>query len=302
MKRTLLIITAGIFLVGFILGSFLDLSINQSLFQDRNGFGIFMAAFGTAPGYAGLGFFGGLLGGLEIKSKHKTWLKVILWLVAFGCLGVGLYQESKEIFSYNGYNLASSLHWIGYVGALILIGGPFALGVYLGPKVKNDRLWIIIFIMALVALIALFGGVSLLKSLMHRPRYRLLVAGDPTNAHFKNWWERTSNHEVSSLINSEITEEEFKSFPSGHAAGSAMTMMIVAYLPYALPKLKKYQVVMYITAFVWTLLVCFSRMTVGAHYLSDVSMGGLIFIVCFMIGNEIVDKYVPKWNLDKFNK
>ena len=46
-KRFHLFIIVGILLVGFIVGSFFDLQIDQALFNENNGFGLFMASFGV---------------------------------------------------------------------------------------------------------------------------------------------------------------------------------------------------------------------------------------------------------------
>ena len=40
--------------------------------------------------------------------------------------------------------------------------------------------------------------------------------------------------------------------------------------------------------------MAFSRMTVGAHYLSDVSFGAFLMITCCIAANEIILKYFIK--------
>jgi len=50
----------------------------------------------------------------------------------------------------------------------------------------------------------------------------------------------------------------------------------------------KYQVLFFYIAFGWGLIVMFSRMLVGAHYLTDTCMGSLLAVVFFYIGNEVV--------------
>ena len=59
--------------------------------------------------------------------------------------------------------------------------------------------------------------------------------------------------------------------------------------------MKDYDVVLFYSGFAWTLLIMFSRMLVGAHFLSDVCFGALITLVCVYIGNEIiVRKFLPR--------
>ena len=58
-KRFHLFIIVGILLAGFIVGSFLDLQIDQAVFVKNNAFGLIMASFGVYPCYMGLAFIGG---------------------------------------------------------------------------------------------------------------------------------------------------------------------------------------------------------------------------------------------------
>ena len=65
-------------------------------------------------------------------------------------------------------------------------------------------------------------------------------------------------------------------------------LITLSYLPLFNKKWMKYQVMLFYIAFGWALLVMFARLLVGAHFLSDVSFGALLTVVCFYIGNEIV--------------
>ena len=82
--------------------------------------------------------------------------------------------------------------------------------------------------------------------------------------------------------------EEFKSFPSGHVGASMVTCLFISILPLINKEYEKYQIPLFYCFFAWSLLVAFSRMLVGAHFLSDVSMGGLIASTCMLINNEVL--------------
>ena len=86
-KRFHLLIITGILLVGFIIGSFLDLQINQAIFQKHNGFGLFMASFGVYPCYMGFAFAGGglLITSMKEKTSHYG-------LRSFAILSVALFM------------------------------------------------------------------------------------------------------------------------------------------------------------------------------------------------------------------
>jgi membrane-associated phospholipid phosphatase len=85
-----------------------------------------------------------------------------------------------------------------------------------------------------------------------------------------------------------LSKEEFKSFPSGHTSVCALTMFGVVLLPFIMGKELKHQVVYFYCALAYTVFVAFTRLLVGAHYLSDVGMGGLITLICLYIFYEII--------------
>ena len=61
-------IVLGIFVVGFVLGTFLDLSLTNAIFSRDNTFGIIISAIGTIPGYMILALLGG---GYFALALHK---------------------------------------------------------------------------------------------------------------------------------------------------------------------------------------------------------------------------------------
>ena len=83
-------------------------------------------------------------------------------------------------------------------------------------------------------------------------------------------------------------KEEFKSFPSGHSCAVMCGLILGTTIPLMNKKWMKYQTLFFYIAFGWGLIVMFSRMLVGAHYLTDTCMGSLLAVVFFYIGNEVV--------------
>ncbi len=88
--------------------------------------------------------------------------------------------------------------------------------------------------------------------------------------------------------------DAFKSFPSGHtcAAGTTYVLLLVPSLFNFKQKNNKVgKVLCYLVPFVYTGLISISRIVVGAHYMSDVTFGGTIAFLCYIIVKEIfVDK------------
>ena len=65
-------------------------------------------------------------------------------------------------------------------------------------------------------------------------------------------------------------------------------LILGATIPLMNKKWMKYQTLFFYIAFGWGLIVMFSRMLVGAHYLTDTCMGSLLAVIFFYIGNEVV--------------
>lgn len=288
--RIPLLVCTGIMLICLVLGSLFDLQIAKAIYSERNGFGVFMAAFGLIPGYAIFPIIGGLLFANTFKSIKPKWLRIILYIVSALALLVPTYLCSKDMFSLNGFNKAGIGYSILAIGInLIFHSGFWYLGYYLFKDYKNDKIWIAMLILMVAIIIALVPGVTLIKVIVNRPRYRLIVT-DFYDLRFYNWFERCTNYKGYIALGAD--KEDFKSFPSGHAGTSlvlAVTLSMV--IPLAKPKLQKYSIILFFAGFAYCLLVSFSRMLVGAHFLSDVSIGALLVLVFTYLSNEIIIHY-----------
>ena len=286
-KKRHFIIVMAILLAGLIVGSFLDLQINKAIFSDRNGFGIAMAAFGTLPCYAGLAFLGGGIIGAVIKRKdlHPA-LRVASIVAGITAYGVSIYLGHKDIPSINGYyNSALKIPMI--IASAVVFAGVAFFGYWVCSKNDNKKLWAVIFIMLFVYIVGLIPVSYVIKLFIHRPRYRLLVVSGEVPFH--NWWDSFKSYKdyitnpPLEINGFEITKEEFKSFPSGHSGSAAIMMMLLPYLSFFFKKMKGKELLMFYIGFAWTLLMMFSRMLVGAHYLTDTCMGALLLMAVYFI-------------------
>lgn len=287
-KRLHLFIAGGILVIGLILGSFFDLQINQAIFDRTNVFGLAVSAFGMIPGYGCLAFFGGAMLSFAIQDKQRPiWLRIIFGVLAAAHVGVAVYFLGRDVFNVNGFHNESLNKWLGFVIMAALMAPITVLGYFMGKKNENPKMWIIILVFAAAIFIALVPGTTLLKSIFHRPRYRIAVYDGYVG--FYNWFERCADYkEIIAGSNGVLTKEEFKSFPSGHSTAVMIGTIFLSSLPLFDKKLIKYQPLLFWCAFVWGLVVMFARMLVGAHYLSDTCVGALLAIVFFYIANEIV--------------
>ena len=292
--RLYLYITLGVFLALFIVGTFLDLQINQALFSDKNTFGLVVSVIGTTPGYGMFALIGGgFLTYFFRKEEYKTGIRVLFLIATLGCLGASTYFAGREFFGPNGFYWVAKGFW-GYFISLPIMVGITYLGFRLMKNVDNKYLWIILLVALVAFAFALTAGVTLFKVIFHRPRYRAIMAEYPNLPYFA-WYERCSNYK-GYMESFSLTSEEFKSFPSGHAGASMGVPFIAVFLPLVDEKFRKYRLPLFICGLAFSLLVMFARMLVGAHYLSDVAMGAILVGVCMVIGSEVL-RGLKKFNL-----
>ena len=277
-------IVLGVFVIGFILGTFVDLPLMEMMFSRGNGFGITVAALSVTVGYMILAILSGGFFAIAFHKKYKIAYKVLLYIFAVLCFGLAIYYSGREIFGVNGFN-QENIVWAGYLIELPVACACSFLGYYLTKKSQNEYLWLIYAIIAACIFMALVPGVTLIKSIFHRPRYRTLSLYDGISFH--PWYQRCGNYkDLMETYN--LTSEEFKSFPSGHTGASAVFMLSTIALPFINKKYEKISLILFYAGFAYALFVAYTRILVGAHFLSDVSMGGILTSLFMLIGNEVL--------------
>ena len=290
-KRYHLLIIIGILLIGFALGSFFDLQIDKALWSENNPFGLIMASFGVYPCYAGLAFVGGGLMSTTIKRKElPLWGKLICFFLSGLAIVMAIYLCGGEWPSVNGYNVPQ-LEWLSFLIAGVVFAGVYCAGYLVCRKGDVKQLWAMLLVMVVIFTMSLLPAGFVIKLIIHRPRYRYLVRTGVLP--FYNWWENCANYKdyIGGHIDGfPITKEDFKSFPSGHSGTGMIMAMFLSYAPIFFKKLKGKETIMFYVGVLWGLTMMFSRMLVGAHYLTDTCMGSLIVMVVFYIANEFAYK------------
>ena len=294
-KRYHLLIIIGVLLVGLLLGSFFDLQINQAIYSDQDGFGLFMASFGVYPCYAGLAF---IAGGFLSTTLRRKEMPLIGRIISFALSGLAyvmaVYLCGKELPSPNGYD-TPQLAWLSYLISAVVFAGVYVGAFFVCKKGDAKHLWTILVIMTAIFVIALLPAGFVIKLIIHRPRYRYAVRGGLTS--FYNWWQMFPEYKnyISTAENpifvygKEITKEEFKSFPSGHSGTGMIMAMFLPFASFFFQKLKGKEVMLFYIGAGWGFLMMFSRMLCGAHYLTDTCMGSLICMVTFYVVNEFAN-------------
>ncbi len=276
-----IILVACILIILTICGSFFDLEISKTLYRGQqpidNIFGIVFAFIGIIPTFVGWSFLGA---SIICLSKNVSNLKKRRMLVALAVLLfiLSFFFFCNTIMMVN--NNAFSVHWaIAYpIGILTILGAIF-LGYKLSKKSNNPELLKTVLFVTFVSLVVMIIIMST-KEIMDRPRFRFVLETSNDN-YFRNWWQ--SGSDIKSSLAIATANDEFSSFPSGHSAYSMFAIFLFSALCEYVPKLKKHKTLLFIIGLIWWALTAFSRLTVGAHYLSDVTIAGLITLLSYQI-------------------
>lgn len=268
-RRVLLCVGAFLVLM-MVVGSLWDFQISSALYDPACPFGLFFAAFGEYPAALGFTAAGAVL--LSARNRKKRLIGGLQ--TAAGCWFM-LSGTAMAAMLPKGYlEIATALSaFIGLACAGLTVWGVLRLCR------EADRR--VVLRVAAVFLLVVFADilvVNLIKIPWGRARMRL-VAVD-TRAYFMPWWQPGSElRDVLTAVG--VAAEEFKSFPSGHTA-NASALMLLSLLPMLRPGLKRKQTMLFLLGFGWAALVGLSRIIMGAHYLTDTTVGfavGLIVLV-----------------------
>ena len=287
--RMPLLIFLCVTIVGILFGTFFDFKISSAIASSSNGFGLFVSAVGPTLGFCGITFIGGGFIALAIKGDYKLSYKIIFYALAILCYAGSLYYSGSEYFGVNGFYQKAPV-FVGYLIAAIPLGVAVYLGYLSFKDNQNKNMWIVFLICLAVFGACLLGTITVLKDIMHRPRFRTVSS---TEVPFYNWYQPCKNYkEYMSTLN--IAKEEFKSFPSGHTAEASIVLIPIVFMPLSGNEIfKKHQLKFFICGCLFIMLVGFARILAAAHYLSDVSTGAFLMTIILTIANEIVQRIKP---------
>lgn len=261
----------------FLIGTFNDEAIAEALFSRDNTPAAIITSTGVYPFFTAPVLFAGALFERAVHSGKSKPVKVILCAVcvmvaAFvGFIGGGALAD-RNCFGLIFPSIVRNIPVIAVLG--IIFEYPLFLVGYRFAKKSDDKLLVQRVIGLLVILLVAFVTMQVLKGVFNRPRYRTAVLGYE-GIGFVPWYTPfEGSAEYAELYG--INGDEFLSFPSGHSILSMSAMYILPSLSWIFPKLRKHQFMLVMTGFMFGLIIMFTRMILGAHYLSDVSAGAMI--------------------------
>lgn len=221
--------------------------------------------------------FSGVLFERAVDYIDAKPLKIILCIVCIGiAAGVGYFGgstlASKSCFGSVFPSIIGNIPIIAAIFAVFELP-LFFIGYHFAKK-TDDELLVRRIIGLFIVLLAAYLTMTLLKSVFPRPRYRTVVLGYE-GIGFVPWYSPVSGAaDLEQTFG--LSSDEFRSFPSGHSILSASAVYILPSLSWIIPKLKDKQLVLSIVGLVFGCTIMFTRIIVGAHYLSDVSAGAII--------------------------
>lgn len=250
----------SIVVVLLVVCTFYDLQISQALFNQTSSYGKFFETIGELP-MAYIGCFSAAA--LVVTTKQTAKSSFYLGKIGFWALELLL-----AFFSVMMIGMSIPLpSWLKLVLTLVT-SLVFYLLAKAVPVSQHGHLRQAAKVGLLLAVSAIFV-ITILKMVWGRMRFRQMT--DPANQ-FTRWY----------LPQQLTTNNEWMSFPSGHAANSSVVLWI-SLLPTFVKSLAGKKELLEAGAVVWIILVMISRVVMGAHFATDVIVGMLISMTLFFL-------------------
>ncbi len=284
-------------------------------------YGVVGEAIGTSPIYLLISACTAILCWYFVKcfdGKDKKWATVLA--VVFAVAGiVAWWFYFKDIFKYvlehagaevsgaeGGIASGTPVYEYRHEGALVAIEVLIAITVQaltlmafrpLKAETLKKLLWWVV--ASAAACIVANIIIMLVKDPIGRMRFRAinsdvgqaLINSGEVNG-YTPWYIRNGQPD-DSIIDLFVqkypgAKDAFKSFPSGHTCAAGMSYALIMLPDVVEFKHKKSaKIACWATPIAITMLVAISRIVVGAHYMSDVTFGGTLAFVSFILAREI---------------
>lgn len=265
----------GLVLIALLtLGTFMDLTISQFLYQPNAPFIEILAKFGQMPGYGIAAFSFAVLG---ITRNRTNWFRNISGIIFYIICVIYCSRILAAITMPDSILLFTVIYSI--------------IALILAFLVRNQNKYQLRYF-AVVSIITSFGEfyfIKYIKLFWGRQRFYSILDDDSL---FRPWF----------MPLGKVIDDTYKSFPSGHA-GDAAVLICLVNLPWIASNCHKYCTVV-IQCMILTLIVSvmLSRIVYGAHYLSDVTIGAMITYLIFLITDPIVKMYYKKKHQKRRNR
>lgn len=263
-----LIITTGVLavLLAITASSTLDWDLSHQLINRDSHFGEFFNRFGEMPSFLGLLFGVAILFGA--RNRRVGWRNGLSHLISLPFIALFaftlVFMPFRYVYEFDESGIPGSIMTLIQILALLLFAVTMVMTYRIpSERFKRYRRQAALFIVFVIAEVLI---VNITKVIWGRPRMRSLESIEQ----FHYWYQ----------IAGPAAGEEFKSFPSGHTANGFTMIMFGALIP---QDKRQWQIGFTTFALLWGICVALSRVLLGAHFLSDVIVGGYIAVVLFYL-------------------
>ena len=272
-------------------GSIWDLEIANAIYigemPSENMFGIIISYLGIIPTFVGWSFLGASILCLSNKQAEDAPQKRMLKVFAVFLFVLSFFYFCNTLYISNAN--AFKIHFaVAYPIGIAVICVAAYFGFKFSDKSKDGELLKKALFLAAVSLVTLLI-ISCTKEIMCRPRFRFVLATGNID-YFRNWWQ--SGRDLKASIAADIVTDEFASFPSGHSAYAMFAIFLFPAFGDYVRGLKKFKPQLFVLGFIWWAVTALSRLTVGAHYLTDVTIAGLVTILAYIVVSAVKAKYM----------
>lgn len=303
-KRTKTVLSMLLFVVVFggllLTATFYDLQISKMLTADilaehnyytNDPFGTVFEILGSGPVYIMIAFAAQILFWHVMRTFTKRGGKELLELLLLAISTISYFAFAKQSTEYflehlNAENMKDEAFVMLIELSLALMATFIAtLAVRNFKKESIEKLVMFAFAVLCVAALANIL-VGIVKGPVGRMRFRAMnMIGDFSR--FTPWYVVNGAMEEEELIRLFGTTDACRSFPSGHTCAAGMSYCLVMLIPALNIKDKWKKAALWILPIAFTGTVAISRIMVGAHFMSDVLMGGTISFLSMIIFREI---------------
>ncbi|MFE9078895.1 phosphatase PAP2 family protein [Bacillus mobilis] len=263
-RKVILIVSFAILLCIF---AFTDLQISNSLYEPTNKIALFLQAIGEIPA-----MLIALFSSIYLFETRKNTGSRGYYLSGIGYGIISLLFAFIASFMLVHYLTISKflipIFMLCFIVACYMISKSWS-------KYDDARLRDIALI-GLLSVVIVLITFNLIKLGWGRERYRHMISIGSFEG-FSKWF----------VPQGIAKSDEFMSFPSGHSANAALIIWF-SLLPEYFASLKRKKIGVWILILMWKIVVPISRIIVGAHFASDVTVGVAISVTVFMCLKKIV--------------
>ena len=264
-------------ILGIIIGSFFDYSINVAL-ANKTDIGAFFATYGSYFSYclypaAGMCIYKGLV---KKGNSYRMMARCIMVISYFMAVYYSNNYNGSKVRELFGYTAGESSPFLSVISwgfwVVLYVWVPFVC-YHIFDDSDPDKL-IMTGAAILVAGIVSDNVNLWLKQVASRPRYKYLITLDDPMSEFRNWWQMVPNLAGAN--------DNYKSWPSGNTTIASMMFSLPLLSDVIKNRSEKKNIVCFIIASCFVIIYGYNRIHMTNHFLSDVCFGTLITYFIFL--------------------